>query len=357
METGDRGGLGAIARLIRSTRQPLVLTVNEDRPLHRSSAVFRSYARTIAFGPISAADLAARLTAIVRAERIELGAAGLGPLVERAAGDLRAALNDLEAVSFLPAGAPRIDPLGGRDRASDFAEFTEEVLSRPRFYRTVEVRDRLDAPPDDLLPWIEENVPWFAEDARHREAAFRRVTAAELLLARARRWRAYGLWSYATELLTGGVSLAVRDRPLVGGGRAAFPQFLGMMGYSRASRAVRDAVVRKLASRLHLSRRKARALALPFLEGLLVQATGLPAASHAQRAARAVVAEFGLLAEEVGSLLGVNIASPAVLQLLPPDDVADAPAPPEDEDPAGGAGIPGPARPRGQRRLGDWAGG
>ncbi len=350
--TGDRGGMGAIARLLRSTRQPLVLTVNEDRPLHRASAVFRSAARTIVFGPIASGDLSVRLAAIARSERVELGPSGVAPIVARAAGDLRAALNDLEAIALLPPGAPRVDPLGGRDRASDFADFTGEVLSRPRYYRTVEVRERLDAPPDDLLPWIEENVPWFAEDARHRDAGFARLRAADLLLARARRWRAYGLWSYATEILTGGTSLAVRDRPLAGGGHAAFPQFLGAMGYSRSARGVRDAVVAKLGHRLHLSKRKSRATALPFLEALLGEAAGLPPTAPRVRTARAVVAELELLPEEVAGLLGLNADSPAVRHLLPEaSEEAEAVAEPEPS-----SAPEAPARARGQRRLGDWAG-
>ena len=41
-DLSDRGGLGAIARLVRSTRQPLVLTVNDDRTLLRYSPVFRT---------------------------------------------------------------------------------------------------------------------------------------------------------------------------------------------------------------------------------------------------------------------------------------------------------------------------
>jgi len=41
-DLSDRGGLGAITRLARSTRQPIVLTVNDDRTLTRYSTVFRT---------------------------------------------------------------------------------------------------------------------------------------------------------------------------------------------------------------------------------------------------------------------------------------------------------------------------
>ncbi|HYA10973.1 MAG TPA: AAA family ATPase [Thermoplasmata archaeon] len=357
VETGDRGGLGAIARLVRASRQPLVLTVNDDRPLTRYSPVFRTSARTIRFWPIDPRDVTGRLRSIAQAERLALGPGVLEAIVGRSGGDLRAALNDLDAIAPLPPGEGQRELLGMRDVASDFAGLTEEVLSRPRYYRSVEVHDRLDAPPDDLLPWVEENVPWFAEDPEHRDAGLAVVARAELFLARARRWRAYGLWSYATELLTGGAGLAVRDRPSGGRGHAEFPAFLGEMGRSRASRAVRDAVVRKLGARLHLSRSKSRAIALPFVEALFAGLGRVPRSPTRVGLARAIVAELDLSAEEVAALLGSEPASAAVRALLPRGDEDEAPL----DDPSAEGAPPGDAappaatrRPSVQRRLGEW---
>jgi len=357
VESGDRGGLGAIARLVRSSRQPLVLTVNDDRPLVRYSPVFRASARTIRFWPVDPRELTARLRSVARAEGIALGPGVLEAIVGRSNGDVRAALNDLEAIAPLAPGAGQRELLGMRDIASDFAGLTEEVLSRARYYRSVEVHDRLDAPPDDLLPWIEENVPWFAPDDAHLDSALAVVAIAELFLARARRWRTYGLWSYATELLTGGVSLAVRERPAPGAGQAAFPSFLGEMGRSRASRAVRDGLVRKLGAHLHLSRDKSRALGLPFLETLFARVRSAKRSTLELALARAVTAELGLSAEEVASLVGVEPDSPAVRVLLPGDASDDA-APgcePADAEPPSRTSTPGSARPAVQRRLGEFS--
>lgn len=358
-ETGDRGGLGAIARLVRTTLQPLVLTVNDERPLTRYSPVFRTSVRTIRFGPVGDADVAGRLRQVARAEHLAVPAPVVDTIVARARGDLRAALNDLEAISAAPAGLPPQELLGPRDLASDFAELTEEVLSRPRYYRSVEVQDRLDAPPDDLLPWVEENIPWFAPDERHRDAALAVIATAELFLARARRWRTYGLWSYASELLTGGVALAVRERAATGRGHAAFPRFLGEMGRSRASRAVRETVVGKLGTQLHLSRNKSRAIALPFVEALLGLAARGPRSDQARGVARALARELALTREEVGALLGAEPDSPAVRALVPePEDEAER-SPPVDHRQSSAADRgdvgrpPATGRPSVQRRLGD----
>ncbi len=267
-DVSDRGGLGAIARLVRSTRQPIVLTVNDERPLTRYSAIFRSGVLRLRFYPIRPDEMERRLGAIVRGERLDVEPGVVPAIVRRSAGDLRAALNDLDAVASLPRGPAQLSTVGGRDIGADFAGLAEEVLTAARYYRVGEIRDKLDATPDDLFPWIEENLAQFAPDARHRDAAFAVLARADLLLVRARRARVYGLWSYASELQTGGVGIALHDRPVPRTQGAAFPQFLGEMGRSRAMRGLREAVVAKAASRYHLSREKTRDSVLPFLEGL-----------------------------------------------------------------------------------------
>ncbi len=357
-ETGDRGGLGAIARLVRATRQPVVLTVNDERELTRYSPVFRTSVARIRFYPLLPAEVTSRLREIAKAEGVSLAEGALEAIVARARGDLRAALNDLEAIAPLSGRPEQLEILGTRDLTSDFARFTEEVLTRPRFYRAVEVRDRLDAPPDDLLPWIEENIPHYAPDAVHRDAAFATLAGAERLLARARRWRTYGLWSYASELLTGGVGLAVRERPVPSPGEAYFPRFLGEMGRSRAVRATRDALAAKLGHRLHLSRARARAVVLPLAEALV--APRRRASRTAAPVARSLVRELGLSAEEVAFLLRTEPDHPAVRALLGGEREQSEPPPtprsPEDALPAeGSAGDGAGARKRKvQRQLGDF---
>lgn len=320
-DESDRGGMAAMARLVRSTRQPIVMIVNDERVLTRYSAVFRTSVARIRFYPLRDRELGGALSAIARRERIELAPGALESIVQRSRGDLRAAVNDLDAIAPLPAGPRQLEVLAGRDLASDFAAVTEEVLTSARFYRSIEIRDRLDAPPDDLLPWIEENVPHFAPDPQHRAAALDRLAAAEHLLARARRWRIWGLWSYASEVLTGGVGLAVREAPAPSERRAYFPGFLGEMGRSRATRGVRDAVARKAGRHLHLSRAKARESVLPLLDELFAVASDRRASARALSVARALAHELELTPEEVAYLARADPSAPVVARVLAPSEV------------------------------------
>jgi len=360
-DTSDRGGLGAIARLVRSTRQPVVLTVNDDRVLTRYSALFRNAVARVRFLPVRDREILSLLEDVVGRERLDLLPAALDAIVRRAHGDVRAALNDLDAISPLARGPLQLSVLGTRDLTADFIALTEEALSAARYYRSVEVQDRLDATPDDLFPWIEENIPFFAPDPTHRAGAIDRLTSAERALGRARRHRVWGLWSYASELMTGGVGLAIRDASVPISGRAQFPRFLGEMGRSRTTRAVRDAVMRKAGRRLHLSRAKSRDALLPFLEALFRPAGGRRPAGDRTDLARRIARELELTPEEVAYLVDAEPDSAAVRRILVPEADAPTPGPPEAEPPAveshGSSPDPdatGPDRKRGQRQLSDF---
>ncbi|MCI4364091.1 MAG: AAA family ATPase [Thermoplasmata archaeon] len=311
-DLSDRGGLGAIAALVRTTRQPVAITVNDPAPLTRYSPLFRTGVVRVRFTPVPAVELRRRLEEIIAAEHLAVGAETLDAIVGRSGGDLRAALTDVEAVAPLPTGALQLSVLSGRDRSTELEQFVSQALSAPRWRRSVEIRNEIDAPPDDLLPWVEENAPHATRDPIRRLDALETVARAERLLALARRSRHFGLWSYASEILTGGVSIAL-DRPRGSMPlHARFPSFLGQMGQMRVSRALRQGLLRKLGRAVHSSRRRANSeyLALYFL--MFEPGTPNFDKDSGARFRRLTIRELALTPEELGYLLGSPPDGPEV---------------------------------------------
>jgi DNA polymerase III delta prime subunit len=327
-DLSDRGGLGAITALVRSTLQPVVITVNDARPLTQYSPVFRSAVLRVPFSAVPANELRRRVEEIASLERFHLAPGAVDAIVTRSGGDVRAALTDLEAVAPLPAGPAQLAVLGGRDRSAEIAEFVSEALSHPRWRRAAEVRDRVDAPPDDILPWVEENVPFAATDPEHRLAAMSTVAKAERLLAFARRGRHFGLWPYASELLTGGVSIEL-DRPATAFPlRARFPQFLGEMGRMRVARATRNTLLRKLGRAVHASRRKANSEQIALLYAAFdLDEPAYQLAPH-RELRRGAISALDLTVEEVALLLNRSVDGPEVQEawtLAHPPEPEDGP--------------------------------
>jgi DNA polymerase III delta prime subunit len=314
-DLSDRGGLGAIARLVRETRQPLVLTVNDDRTLTRYSPVFRSGVARLTFDRLDDREMLAFVRRVAVSEGLAITPAAAEAVVRRSRGDLRAAANDLEAIAPLPAGPLQESVLGARDAQTEIGELVEDVFAHPRFYRNAEIRNRVDATPDDVLPWFEESASRLAQTPAGRAAGTEAIARAERHLARARRYRVFGLWSHASELMTGGASVALADAGGARIGRAAFPSFLGEMGRSKSSRAIRRTTLDKADARLHLSRRKGAESTLPFLEAVF----GAPGVRDGPMFAlrKGIVSDLGLTAEEVGFLAGVEPDAEGIQALFP----------------------------------------
>ncbi|MCI4340534.1 MAG: AAA family ATPase [Thermoplasmata archaeon] len=355
-DTSDRGGLGAIARLVRETRQPIVLTVNDSTPLTRYSSVFRQNVIRVRFSAVPPGDLAPYLTRVAAAEGYHVPAALIDRIVQRSQGDVRAAVTDLEAISVLPPGFPSDALIGSRDLESDFAAFTGEVLTTPRFYRSAEIHDRLDAAPDDLLPWIEENLPRAAGESLGRYEAYEALAHAEQFLSWARRQRVWSLWSYANEVMTGGVSAALASH---GRGRTpyiSFPEFLGAMGRSRAQRAARLSLVGKIGPRVHLSRRKGVESFLPFLERLYAPSPIGKVRASVLVTRRAVARQLQLSADDLAYLMGMEAERPEIRELLdlPPEAEAAAAEPEEPSPEPASEPKPSAAPRKVQRRLGEF---
>jgi replication factor C large subunit len=120
-----------------------------------------------------------------------------------------------------------------------------------------------------------------------------RLARADIFLGRVRRRQVYGLWRYASFLMTGGVQASKAAR---GQGYVAFrpPSLWRRMGQTRKARSVRDSAAQKIGRRCHVSAGFARSELMGFV-GLLLKD---------KKAAAPLAAELDLEAEEIALLLG-----------------------------------------------------
>jgi len=78
--------------------------------------------------------------------------------------------------------------------------------------------------------------------------------------------RVYDLWSYACDLMSGGVSVAKTHS--YGNTQYAFPQWLKQMKSNQSARVTRDGVIKKIATANHVSDKKAKEAVLPHFQTL-----------------------------------------------------------------------------------------
>ena len=315
----DEGGVGALKRLVETTMQPVILTANDAYPLFRAGALSREGTLRIRFPTVERNSVSAWLHNIIIAERITLTRDAFEVVVDRCKGDLRAALNDLEALSALPAGTDPMEVLGARAVESNLFDTTRHFLGSVRFIPSAEVMTLTDAPPDDIWPWIEENIPNFAEDVEGLLAGYETLAQAQLHLARASRWRVWGLWSYANELLSGGVSIALHHGIAPEGRyryhQIDFPRILSRLGTSRERRWVRESLLGKVGRYVHMSRRRAGEEILPLLQRLYAQSPEDESLTKLHDFQLSLARHLALEPPEIAYLLDVPSKHPSVTRL------------------------------------------
>ncbi|UWG48578.1 ATPase involved in DNA replication HolB, large subunit [Halanaeroarchaeum sp. HSR-CO] len=257
----DRGGAGAITRLVKESDQPIVLIANDFYDMSRG---LRNATREIEFRDVSKRSILPVLRDICRREGIEYEDSALDALAAKNAGDLRSAINDLQALAEQTAVLTEEDVVtGSRDTTEGIFDFLDAVLKEEDAEGALKLSYDVDETPDDLIHWVEDNVPK-DYDGAELARAYRYLTTADRWLGRVRATQEYAYWRYVTDNVAAGVA-AARDGTKGGWTRYGPPSYWRKLGRSRGARDTRDYVARAIAETSGVSMSTARREVVPFL--------------------------------------------------------------------------------------------
>jgi replication factor C large subunit len=249
----DMGGVGAISEVLRNTKQPIILIANDLYGLTRRSSAIKRECTIIRFRKPNASVAVRVLRDIARNEGIKVAEEAIQFIAERNEGDLRSAINDLQS---LVEGREEIriddvNALGYRDRSRDIYSTLSDIFRTTSCKKSRDSAFQLDETPEYLILWIDHNLPYDYRDPEDLERAFDALSRADVYLGRVSRLQYYGLWSYATDMMSCGVSLARQGR--YAGGRYNFPTWLAKMSRSRGIRNTINSINGKIARHCHTS--------------------------------------------------------------------------------------------------------
>ena len=253
--TKDRGGVQALLTLLKDARFPIVITANDIES--RKLKALKKAAEPVAFGPLAAKDIVALLTRIANAEGIAVEERAITAIARRVGGDARAAINDLQSLSCgKKVTMAELDALGDREQK----EAIEQALLRVFKTTSAEVAlpafDNVDANVDELIMWIDQNLPMEYTEPEDLAKAFDALAEADLFFGRIRRWQYYRFYVYIYNLLTAGIALAKKEKYAIAPKykRSSRPLMIWM---ANARNARRKSIAAKLAAATHSSKRRA----------------------------------------------------------------------------------------------------
>jgi replication factor C large subunit len=257
----DRGGARAIGSLVKEASQPMILIANEYYEMSNS---LRNNCQDIEFSAVQKRSIVPVLRDICRKEDIGYTDAVIEDIAEQNSGDLRGAIKDLQATAE---GRERIEAddyvSGERDTSSGIFEYLDVVLKEGDAEEALKGSYDVDETPDDLINWIEDNMPKDYE-GDELARAYHSLSDADRWLGRVRATQNYSFWRYAGDAMTAGVA-AARDGKKGGWTRYGPPSYWSKLGRSKGARNTRDYIARKIAAIDGVSMRTARREIMPFL--------------------------------------------------------------------------------------------
>lgn len=261
----DTGGEAALIRFLkRKPKQPIVLVANDP---YKLSPELRRLCEMINFRRLTKNQIVKVLERICKLEGVKADKRALMAIAENAGGDLRAAINDLQA---LVEGRDELTledvVVSKRTQEKDIFKVLQEIFktSNPGVYSDAMM---LDESPEDIIHWIEENLPLEYTD-KDLLRAYERLSKADIFLGRVRKRQFYRLWKYASYLMTVGVQ-QMKENKKKGFTRYQRPSTWQMLFKARQKREMTKKVLEKIGKYSHLSKKKANTEMLPLVKLLL----------------------------------------------------------------------------------------
>lgn len=304
----DRGGVPAIAEVVRSTKQPVILIVNDWYALSKKSSALKTGTLQIKFSRIKTVTVRGVLRRIAKDRGVNVSDRALELMAENSNGDMRSAIRDLQALATgrTEITAENTEVMGFREVEQTMYTVMDDIFKRNDPAKARALLREVDESPDTKLLWIEENLPHAYRDHLDLYRGMKAVSRANDFLSRVHRRQHYRFWAYAGDQLSFGVC-AAKEKELHGYIRYQFPMYLMRMSRSKGNRTLQNEISSKLGALTHTSTSSARQDILPSFK-LLFQ--------RDEAFRLRMVVDLELEEEEIGFLLGDKIDSAAVKRVV-----------------------------------------
>jgi replication factor C large subunit len=229
-------------------------------------STLRKYCTLVEFKRLSRSKVTKYLRRICLHEGIEAEDEALKFIAERSRGDVRSAVNDLQA---LAQGRKRltyedVSWLASRDRKDVIFNILRMIFYARDSLDARRAVDMADVDPEMLFEWVCENLPHHVKDPKELAATMDMLSRADIYRSRVRSTQDWSLIRYFLDLMTAGVA-ASWSRRARGWVPFRFPKRISSLARSKSERGMLSAIGMKVGKKCHISSSRAIREVIPYL--------------------------------------------------------------------------------------------
>lgn len=304
LQAADRGGAGAISKILRESQNPVILTAN-DVYGNQKLAPIRAQSELVQLKKINYLSIAKRLREICELEGIEFEKEAIEALARNSAGDFRSVLLDLQTLSLSGKISRKdLEVLGGRERGENIFSTLRTLFRAKTFKDAREARFKSELDDDLLVRWVEENIPR-EFDSRDTARAFDYFSRGDIFEGRILNRQHYGFRRYSYELMTT-CALLSREKDYHGWTQYQFPQLLKKLSASRSIRQTKLSIAKKIGKKINSSARAVMKYEFPLIKEMF---------SDKNKAAE-LTAQFQFNEKEIAFLMNTTPETKKVQKVL-----------------------------------------
>jgi replication factor C large subunit len=201
----EYGGIAELIALIEKTKFPIIITCNDI--WQNKFSMLRSKCEMVAVKELSYQAVLDIIKNIAKIEKKELPENLLKEISAKSRGDLRAALNDLQSIMDLESPELMEEQIHLREKTQDIFNALKEVFQTRTNEHTLNAYDNVDLEMDQIILWLEENIPVEYKGIELAKA-FEALSKADIFKGRIHRQQYWHFMTYENFFLTAGISAA-----------------------------------------------------------------------------------------------------------------------------------------------------
>lgn len=249
--TKDRGGLTELISLIDKSPYPIICTANDIWGKKVSN--LRKKCELIELKEITPAQTKEILKKILENENKEVLLDVLNKISINSKGDLRSAINDLEAASSLE--NPEDFQIDSRNKQEDIFNTIRIVFQEKADEKMLSLFDNVDMPLEEIMLWIEENIPKVYSGAELARA-IQRLANADLFKGRIYKQQYWRFLVYENIFTSYGVSQAKGEKEIKGFFKYSKPERILKIWLNNVKHSKKDSIAQKFSKKTHVSKKR-----------------------------------------------------------------------------------------------------